>query len=144
MFKNVLLVLLAAAVLTGIIIVNRDNCNMVCFENNCFEVEIASSGEEKKQGLKNRKSLSPNEGMLFIYPEQDQRSFWMKDVLIPLDIIWIDSSKKAVFIKKNAQPCKENCIFFKPEQKAKYVLELKGGTCEKIGLKQGNKLNFDL
>ena len=52
-----------------------------------------------------RESLNENSGMLFIFPKEDFHNFWMKNTLIPLDIIWINSAKEIVFIENNAQPC---------------------------------------
>jgi hypothetical protein len=64
----------------------------------------------------------------------------MYNTKIPLDILWLDENYKTVFIKHNAQPYSRELI--KPDKKAKYVLELKGGTCKKIKLKVG--LRFDI
>lgn len=115
----------------------------VCFQNNCFDVELAVTAQEQARGLMYRDSLDKDSGMLFIYPEEKQRSFWMKNTLIPLDIIWIDKDYKVVYINKNAQPCGEgDCPSINPEVTAKYVLELNAGTAEQIGLAVGSQLQF--
>jgi hypothetical protein len=119
--------------------------NQVCFKEKCFSVEIASSREERGKGLMFRESLGDQSGMLFIFQEEGKHSFWMKNTLIPLDIIWMDKNKEVVFIKEDARPCKEDpCPGVAPDKNALYVLELKSGTASKIGLKTGDKAVFKL
>ena len=116
-----------------------------CYEDNCFNVELADNPEERSGGLMFRQELEENWGMLFLFDEESKYPFWMKNTLIPLDIIWIDDDYKIVFIKENAQPCKENaCPNIIPNKKAKYVLEINAGIADKIGLEVGDKLNFDI
>jgi len=121
----------------------KNNISKVCFENNCFEVEIADTLEKHAQGLMNRERLNSESGMLFIFDTESKRSFWMKNTLIPLDIIWIDENKKVVFIKHDAEPCKtEKCKTFGPNKNAKYVLEINGGLANKIELTEEDVLEF--
>lgn len=121
----------------------NDNAPKICLKNKCFDVEIAKTEEEKGIGLMNIKYLDSDNGMLFLFENEDIYNFWMKNTLIPLDIIWIDKNKKVVFIKENAIPCNfEDCEIFYPNQKAKYVLEINGGLAEKYGLKFGSKIEF--
>lgn len=115
----------------------------VCFDNYCFKVELVKTQEEISRGLMFRKNLEQDRGMLFIFQEEGEYAFWMKNTLIPLDIIWINQNREVIFIKKNFQPCAgENCETVKPDKKAKYVLELIAGTIDRIGLKIGDKLEF--
>ncbi len=143
MIRWILIAVLSVIVLGGIIIMKEKN-QTVCFEENCFNVEIASTKEERLQGLKNKESLSEKEGMLFIYSEEKERSFWMKGVSFPLDIIWVNKDREVVFIKENAQPCQRDCPKISPGEKAKYVLEVRGGICQKKGIGIGDKLQFGL
>jgi uncharacterized membrane protein (UPF0127 family) len=114
-----------------------------CFKSNCFDIEVADTPEERETGLMFREQLASNSGMLFIFEKEDVYDFWMKNTLIPLDIIWIDENKKIIFIKENAEPCKtEKCELFGPNEKAKYVLEINEGLTEEIGLKVGNKVEY--
>ena len=123
----------------------NSNKNMVCFSENCFKVEIASTSEELSKGLMFRENLEKNSGMLFIFPENGIYGFWMKNTLIPLDIIWINSNKEIVFIKDNALPCKtEICETYSSDEKALYVLELNSGTADKIGLEIGDEVELRL
>ncbi len=143
-----LLILLIAISLTYILFfINKNNQKQtqLCFENSCFDVELALTLKEKKQGLMFRSYLEENKGMLFVFAMEEERGFWMKNTLIPLDIIWLNKDKKVVYISKNNQPCKnDECSMINPDKKAKYVLELKGGTTDKIGLEVGNKANFNI
>ena len=117
--------------------------NKACIDSNCFDIEIAESSEERSKGLMYRESLDENAGMLFIFEEEKEYSIWMKNTLIPLDIIWINKDLEIVHIEKNVQPCKEDpCKIYKPDKPAKYVLELNTGQTEKTGIKIGNKLIF--
>jgi len=122
---------------------NSDIISKVCFENKCFKVEIADTTEERETGLMNRKYLEPDSGMLFLFKEEGEYNFWMKNVLIPLDMIWINESNRIVFIKNNAEPCRTKlCEFFNPNKKAKYVLEVNGGISKEVGIEIGDVVEF--
>ena len=89
----------------------------------CFTVEIADTPTEREKGLMNRESMAENHGMLFIFLASDFYNFWMKNTLIPLDIIWLDDQMNVVRIL-TAQPCETDfCEIYKPGALAKYVVE---------------------
>ena len=114
-----------------------------CFQNKCFSLEVANTLKKRAQGLMFRKELARNQAMLFIFPKQGIYNFWMKNTLIPLDIVWLNQNKEVVFIKHNALPCKaEPCGSIKPNGLAKYVLEINGGQAQEMGLKNGDKFYF--
>ena len=103
----------------------------VVFEKKSFEVELARSGSEILRGLMFRKSLCKNCGMLFIFKDSSPRSFWMKNTLIPLDIVFIGENYEIVNISK-AVPCKkEPCKIYRSKSPAKYVLEVNIGEFKK-------------
>ncbi|MBW2984602.1 DUF192 domain-containing protein [Candidatus Woesearchaeota archaeon] len=115
--------------------------NQVCFEDNCFEVELAITQNEHNKGLMYREHLDKDKGMLFIFEQPDDYGFWMKNTLVPLDIIWIDENREVIFISKDTQPCEEDpCPSVNPGKPAKYVLELNAGTADEIGLAEGDLL----
>jgi hypothetical protein len=115
----------------------------VCFLDNCFFVKIVDNAAERERGLMGVKKLEKNRGMFFIFDEQGIYPFWMKNTLIPLDIIWIDKDNKIVFIKEDAQPCEDNnCPFINTEIEAKYVLEINAGISKEIDLKVGDLTSF--
>ena len=115
----------------------------VCFDDKCVNVEIADSIQEQERGLMFRESLGENSGMLFVFDDDNIRSFWMKNTLISLDIIWIDENLKIVHIE-NAVPCKqEYCASYVSNVSAKYVLEVNGGFVEKNKIEVGDFVKID-
>ena len=111
----------------------------LCLRETCYNLEVAVSPEERTQGLKFRSNLSKDSGMLFIFPEKAKHTFWMKDTIIPLDIIWLDEDYNVVHIVEGAQPCKElPCELFNPQERAVYVLEINSGESRKLDLKIGD------
>lgn len=142
-------VLIAAALtfifLILIILFSYDNTREVCFESRCIDVKIADSSEERARGLMFVRELDEDEGMLFVFPEEDKYGFWMKNTFIPLDIIWIDSYGKVVYITENVQPCKtETCESYIPDENALYVLELNSGRANEMGLNIGDNLDIKI
>lgn len=107
--------------------------------------ELAVTLEERARGLMFRESIASDQGMLFVFEEPDLHGFWMKNTLIPLDIIWLDSDKRIVHIERNVPPCvAEPCPTYAPGIPAGYVLELKAGSAEARGLKLYDRLEFIL
>jgi uncharacterized membrane protein (UPF0127 family) len=108
------------------------------------EVEVANNDELRAQGLMYRDRLPSGKGMIFFFPTDGVYPFWMKNTLIPLDMIWIDSAHKVAHVKSNVPPCKvDPCPSYDPEVPARYVLELAGGEAAKHGLKAGDPLRFE-
>lgn len=103
--------------------------------NKEFNVEVAKTDEEKEKGLSNIYYLSDDEGMLFIYDEPQEVSFWMKDTFIPLDIIFINDEEEVISVHKGV-PEDETPI---TEDNVLYVLEVSQGS----GIKPGDELDFD-
>jgi uncharacterized membrane protein (UPF0127 family) len=103
-----------------------------------FVVEMATTAREQSQGLMCRSQIPLGGGMIFIYNDMAPRSFWMKNTLIPLDIIYADNKGKIVSIAHNAQPhdLKSKASL----GNAQYVLEIRGGLAKKLGLKPGDKI----
>jgi uncharacterized membrane protein (UPF0127 family) len=107
-------------------------------------VEVVADDESRAQGLMWRDQLRPGTGMLFVFPQDGVYPFWMKNTLIPLDIIWIDASNRVAAAKFHVPPCKiENCPNYSPEATARYVLEVAGGVAEAHGLKVGDTVRFE-
>lgn len=93
-----------------------------------FFVEIADTREERELGLMNREFMPENMGMIFEFPNTAPRNFWMKNTLIPLDMIWLDENKTIVDIQA-AEPCTtEECAVYSGKAPAMYVLELNKGV----------------
>ena len=115
----------------------------ICFAQRCFHVEIARTFAERARGLQRRPSLGMEQGMLFIFEESARHGFWMKDTLIPLDMIWMDQDGKVVTVAANVPPCVvEACPSYNPTEKALYVLEINGGLTEEFGIQAGDQAVF--
>lgn len=107
--------------------------------------ELAVSDEERARGLMFRKTLRHDQGMLFVFQEEDVHSFWMKDTWIPLDMLWLDRTKRVVYIEADVPPCREDpCPSYGPLIPACYVLELRAGGAAEYGIKLGDRLQFIL
>jgi uncharacterized membrane protein (UPF0127 family) len=106
-------------------------------------VELAADDELRTQGLMWRDQLAPNRGMLFLFNEDDEHAFWMKNTLIPLDMIWIDKDRRVAAVQYHVPPCKvANCPSYPPGVPSRYVLEVGGGVAEAHGVKAGDQLKF--
>ena len=105
-----------------------------------LDIEIADNDYEIQTGLMYRKSMEANRGMLFIFPEDAPRSFYMKNTEIPLDLIFINSKFKVVSIQKNAQPFNESSLL--SEAPSKYVLEVNAGSSDRWNVQKGDSINF--
>lgn len=101
-----------------------------------FQVEIAATPETVMKGLMFRSSMPEDSGMLFMFPQEQERNFWMRNTLIPLDIIYIRESGVIHHIHENAIPHDETPL---PSSGAvKNVLELNGGVTAKLGIRPGD------
>jgi len=136
------IILLILVMIIGSFEFSLPKIQKVCYAKDCFSVELVEDEPSRARGLMYRETLAQDAGMLFIFPEEDNYPFWMKNTLIPLDIIWIDADWKVVHIASAVQPCKsEPCEVINPGAYAKYVLELNSGSTQRIGLVEGSKLS---
>lgn len=103
-----------------------------------FDVEIARDENERGRGLMYRKSLGANSGMLFLFPAPVIPSFWMKNTLIPLDMVFIDEKGLILDIHNRAIP--HNLTPITPSGPVKAVLEINGGQAERLGLRVGDPI----
>jgi uncharacterized membrane protein (UPF0127 family) len=110
-----------------------------------INVELAQTPTEKATGLSFRKYLGDYDGMLFVNESAVTTPYWMKDVLIPLDIIFIDSQNFVVDIKESQAPCSDTyCPTISPSQSYMYVLEVNSGFCERNNIGVGNGIVMHL
>lgn len=115
----------------------------VTISGSVFDIDIASTEAQRQKGLSGREKLEDNQAMLFIFNRPDRHSFWMKDMLIPIDIVWLDISKRVVYIERNVSPSTYP-EGFKPDTNALYVLEFTSGTAQRINMKVGDLADFSL
>jgi uncharacterized membrane protein (UPF0127 family) len=110
-----------------------------------IKIETMIEAEDLARGLMFRTSLAPDQGMLFVHPTPGTYRYWMYQVLIPLDIVWMDNDRKIIQVVVNAQPCKtekDKCVQYASSKPTRYVLELAGGMAKKYNLKLGQQLNW--
>ncbi len=103
-----------------------------------FLVEVAQTTTEKERGLIGKEYLGESQGMLFIYKQPQQVTFWMKDMLIPIDIIWIENRRIKGF-QENLLPDNGEKLYYSPG-KIDYVLEIKAGEAARKGIRVGEKI----
>jgi uncharacterized protein len=105
-----------------------------------FNIEVATTREEQALGLMFRRSLPENAGMLFLYKRPQPAAMWMKNTLIPLDMVFIAPDGRVLRIETNTEPFSTAVI--RSEGAVSAVLELNAGQAGKIGLKRGDKVVY--
>ena len=104
-----------------------------------FEVEVADTPSKTAKGLMNRTKMKSNEGMVFIFVMENEVTFWMKDTLIPLDMIFLDSNKKITKIFKNTKINQTSETY---TGVAKYVIEVNAGITDSENINLGDQITF--
>lgn len=105
-----------------------------------FYLERAQTPQELSRGLMYRRYLAPKHGMWFIFPQAHIQAFWMKNTLMPLDILYIHDNY-VVDVVERAQPCtKDPCPVYQSRQPAEWVIELEGGSAAQYGLQWGDSV----
>ena len=133
-FLLIFLVILTSCSKQSVVLIDNGAGNII------VNVEIADDAAGRSQGLMFREFLDDKNGMFFVFDDEDFHSFWMKNTLIPLDIIFISEDFEIVDVIY-AEPCKEdNCESFKPVKAAKYVLEVNGNFTIKNNIEIGDKI----
>jgi uncharacterized membrane protein (UPF0127 family) len=106
-------------------------------------VEIAQDEAQRQRGLMFRKALDTNAGMIFVFERSDLHAFWMKNTLIPLDMLWVDVGGKVVWLAEHVPPCKADpCPSYPPKAPSTYVVEVAAGFVRKHGVKVGDVLEL--
>ena len=108
------------------------------------KVEVVTRSADQAMGLMYRRSLGKDSGMLFIFRREEPQSFWMKNTLIPLDMIFISRNRVIVDIT-TMQPCATDpCPDYTSRQPAQYVLEVNAGYCRSRNIIIGDKISSDV
>ena len=103
-----------------------------------FRVELAATEGTRRTGLMHRRALANEAGMLFIFPNSARHSFWMKNTLIPLDMLFIASDGRIVYVHHMAQP--HSLTPIAPPQDARAILEINGGLSRRLGIAAGDQV----
>lgn len=107
-----------------------------------FNIEIADDEYERQTGLMYRRDMEDDQAMLFIFPSEDYRSFYMKNTYIPLDIIYLDKNGEIVSFQYDAQPLDEGAL--PSDIPALYVLEIKAGLAEKYDIQIDDRIEYSV
>ena len=109
-----------------------------------IQLEVAANDNARARGLMFRERLADDRGMLFLFRDDDRHSFWMKNTLIPLDMVWLDASGTIVHIERGVPPCPgDPCPSVGPELDSRNVLELSSGGAARYDLEPGDRLAFE-
>lgn len=106
-------------------------------------IERAETPAAQAQGLSGRKDIPENFGMLFVFPVAETRTFWMKDMLVPIDIIWLDDAGRIIGIEASVSPDTYPAVFHSPVA-VRYVLEMRAGSVAARGWTIGTHVPIDL
>jgi uncharacterized membrane protein (UPF0127 family) len=139
----VAVILIILAVTTGYFVFQQRTSNRINIDGVVLSIDLATTQTEQRQGLSGRDSMPPDHGMLFVFQSEDYWSFWMFEMKFPLDMIWFNSSRQAVFFEQNLPPCgPTSCQVFTPTVKAMYVLEVNAGFIAAHRISLGDQFNF--
>jgi uncharacterized membrane protein (UPF0127 family) len=120
-----------------------DDATVTMPSGNTYRVEIAADQDSRAQGLMYRESLQDGRGMLFLFPRPSVEAFWMKNCNFPIDIVWMNSDRKVIFVSAHTPPCREDpCPTYGPKEKSLYVLEIPDGAAAKEKAAVGSVLTF--
>lgn len=106
-----------------------------------IRVEVMTRPEEQAQGLMNRRHLDPDAGMLFAYPVEQPRQFWMKNTFIPLDMVFIGANRRIVGVVREAQPLTLDRR--EVDALSQFVLEVNGGFLREHNILPGSRVQFE-
>lgn len=109
-------------------------------EISTIKVALADEPEERNQGLMDVNELPPDAGMLFIFPDEQERSFYMANTPLSLDIIFVNADSTIVRIHQNTSPFSSRQLF--SDQPAKFVVETNAGYCVSHDIREGMKIRF--
>ncbi len=136
--------ILATAVTTSLIA----SGGTLIVKNKKFIAEVAVTPQEQARGLMFRQSLPSNRCMVFLYDNDEPRPLWMKNCLIPLDVVWTDREGRIVGLIANIPPCPpskgDNCPTYGDQFIARYFVEFSSGTIARLKLKVGDRVSWDI
>ncbi|MBP6860420.1 MAG: DUF192 domain-containing protein [Candidatus Pacebacteria bacterium] len=132
-----------AVVGASFLVLGRANPEAVTVESaslSDMQIEIADTNAARVQGLSGRSALADDYGMLFVFEDVGRYGFWMKDMYLVIDIIWIKDNGEIVGIEREVSPETYPTVFYPPEP-VRYVLEIAGGSAERRGFLVGARIN---
>jgi hypothetical protein len=138
-----ILVIAGVALLTFYYFYPQPKTARIMFAGTVLTVELATTPTEQQRGLSGRDSMPADHGMLFVFQQPAQWGFWMIEMKFPLDIIWFDANKHAIFIEQDLAPCTPDlCPVFTPPADALYVLEVNAGFVRTHSVMLGDSFTY--
>ena len=138
-----LIVVLAVSLSYGYYWYEQPRPTRIMFAGMILTVDLATTPQEQQMGLSGRVSMPADRGMLFVFNQEGQWSFWMHEMNFPLDIIWFNANRQVVFIEQDLPPCTpQACLIFTPPVNAMYVLEVNAGFVKANGVSVGESFAF--
>ena len=140
---KVLAPLITLLLLLGVVVIaNMRNREVgVAMMQQGMEYEVVTSAHDQERGLSGRTQLPDNYAMLFAFDESDKYGFWMKDMLIPIDIVWVTETGTVVAVDANVSPATYPKAFYPPVP-VKYVVETRAGLASVKGWKVGSHISL--
>ena len=132
------------AVTISFVVTNFKPTTSVKLGGGVFSLWIAKTEAARVTGLSGVEELKPNGGLLMAFASDDTWEIWMKDMKIPLDLLWLNDKKEITYIVKNVSPDLSTSKTFKPTSKARYVIELPAGSVQKSNINVGQKVDFEV
>ncbi len=108
-----------------------------------FELEVVDDQESREKGLMGRESLGENEGMIFDFPKDTRPAIWMRNMVISLDLLFLDEQGTIVQIFQRVPPCEAMpCDIYQAERPLRFVIEVAAGTASRLGLEPGQQIDL--
>lgn len=136
------IVLFVAAAAVTLIVAQLQPTTVLHLGNGVFAARIAQTPASREKGLSGVEDLGAQQALILAFPSDGVWKIWMKDMKIPIDIVWLDKDKKVVFSEKNISA--DNSTIFAPDSPARYVVELPIGTVESQRIQTGRTAVFDI
>jgi uncharacterized membrane protein (UPF0127 family) len=123
--------------------IHRSHLKPIELRGGTLYVRVVETPADREKGLSGVKRLPHDEGLLFDFKSDAQWGIWMKDMYIPIDIIWLDKDRKVVHIVRDAQPELSTKKTFRPTEDARYIIEVNSGKASRYMIKTGDVIQFD-
>lgn len=142
--NRLLLLMLIVSINTACAVPEENLARVASLHGRNFSIELATDAASREHGLMMREALATDHGMVFAFVDESPRGFWMKNTLIPLDILYFDTNRRLVSMRLDALPCKADpCPLYPSNAPARYVFELSAGTAKRVGVQIGDELKIE-
>ncbi|HEY8992346.1 MAG TPA: DUF192 domain-containing protein [Candidatus Microsaccharimonas sp.] len=138
------LVLILVALVASYMTTNFQPTTEVRIGSGVFNTGLATTDSVRKKGLSGVENLDASGGLLMVFQADSAWGIWMKDMKIPIDIIWLNNEKKVIYIVTDASPDLGTSKIFTPNDPARYVLEVQAGSVKRSAIKIGDTASFTL